>query len=285
VAKVGLDGAVASIYQLPANQRAATVIYASDGNYYAISLATTATSGSVIRVTPSGSATTLYSFPVGSFAGNFSVPLLQATDGNLYGATPTGGANATGTIYRLSLSGEYTLLYTFPKNEKSNPTWLIEGSDGNLYGAALGLSEYGQLFRITRSGAYTLLYAMNNPSASGSCACVLLQGSDGAIYGTAQGGGAYGAGAVFALDVGLPKPTPRAQHFSPASGVAGTRVLLWGYDLLSASVQFNGVAATTVSNSGSNYVLATVPPGATTGPITITTPGGTVTTKESFTVE
>jgi hypothetical protein len=90
---------------------------------------------------------------------------------------------------------------------------------------------------------------------------------------------------VFALDVGLPKPAPRAQHFSPASAAAGTRVLLWGSNLLSPSVQFNGIAATTVSNSGSNYILATVPTGATTGPITITTPGGTVTTKESFTVE
>ncbi|MGA2742018.1 MAG: choice-of-anchor tandem repeat GloVer-containing protein [Bryobacteraceae bacterium] len=285
VAKVGLNGSVTSIYQLPAEQSAATAAYANDGNYYAVSLTTTSTSGSIIRVTPSGVATTLYSFPVGSFSGNYPVPLLQASDSNLYGVTPTGGANGTGTIYKLTLGGEYTLLYTFPKNQTSNPNALIEGSDGNLYGATLGLFQYGELFRVTKSGTYTVLHAMSNPSASGSCHCTLVQGSDGTIYGTAQGGGAYGAGAVFALDVGLPKPAPRAQHFSPASAAAGTRVLLWGSNLLSPSVQFNGIAATTVSNSGSNYILATVPTGATTGPITITTPGGTVTTKESFTVE
>jgi uncharacterized repeat protein (TIGR03803 family) len=112
-----------------------------------------------------------------------------------------------------------------------------------------------------------------------------VQGSDGNIYGTAISGGPNNGGVIFALELGLPKPAPAAQRFSPGSGAVGTQVLLWGSNLLSASVQFNGIAATTVSNSGSNYVLATVPTGATTGPITITTPGGAVTTKESFTVE
>jgi hypothetical protein len=66
--------------------------------------------------------------------------------------------------------------------------------------------------------------------------------------------------------------------------VVGTKIRIWGYNLLSASVQFNGVASTAVTNSGPNYVYATVPEGATTGPITITTPGGTVATKANFTV-
>jgi uncharacterized repeat protein (TIGR03803 family) len=285
VATVTLSGTVTSIYQLPADQSAATAIYGSDGNYYVVSLATNATSGSVFRVTPSGSPTTLYSFPVGSFAGNFPVPLVQATDGNLYGVTPTGGANGTGTIYKLTPGGQYTLLYTFPNDKNSNPTALIEGSDGNLYGATLGLFGYGQLFRITKSGNYTLLFPMKDPSADGACRCGLVQGSDGLIYGVAQGGGASGAGAIFSLDVGLPQPAPRTQHFSPASGAVGTQVRLWGYNLLSASVQFNGVAATTVSSSGPNYVWATVLEGATTGPIMVTTPGGSVTTAASFAVE
>jgi uncharacterized repeat protein (TIGR03803 family) len=112
-----------------------------------------------------------------------------------------------------------------------------------------------------------------------------VQGSDGNIYGTAISGGPNNGGVIFALELGLPKPAPAAQRFSPGSGAVGTQVLLWGSNLLAASVQFNGIAATTVSNSGSNYILASVPTGAATGPITITTPGGTVTTKESFTVE
>jgi hypothetical protein len=85
--------------------------------------------------------------------------------------------------------------------------------------------------------------------------------------------------------MGLPKPAPQARSFSPASGAAGAKVRLWGYNLLEASVQFDGVAAAAVYNSGPNYVWATVPAGATTGAITITTPGGTSTTAASFTVK
>src|SRR5260370_39089567 len=69
------------------------------------------------------------------------------------------------------------------------------------------------------------------------------------------------------------------------TGPVGTKVLIWGSNLLSAAVSFNGVPATAVTNSDSNYATATVPTGATTGPITVTTPGGTYTTKASFTVE
>jgi uncharacterized repeat protein (TIGR03803 family) len=283
LANVSLTGSVTPIYQFPGGWRTLNAIYGSDGNYYGIS-----EGGYLFRLTPSGALTQLVTFPNGTFSTVDPAPLLQASDGNFYGTTPTGGANGTGTIYKLTLAGQYTLLYTFPNNQTSMPTALIEASDGNLYGATLGHipgGGYSELFRITRSGQYTTLLAMKNITAYGACYCTLVQGSDGNIYGTAVSGGPSNGGEVFALELGLPKPAPRAQHFSPAAGAVGAQVLLWGSNLLSASVQFNGVAATTVSNSGSNYVLATVPTGAATGPITITTPGGAVTTRESFTVE
>jgi uncharacterized repeat protein (TIGR03803 family) len=47
--------------------------------------------------------------------------------------TSYGGANSTGTIYKVTLSGQYTLLYTFPNDNNSFPSMLIEGSDGNLW--------------------------------------------------------------------------------------------------------------------------------------------------------
>ena len=115
--------------------------------------------------------------------------------------------------------------------------------------------------------------------------CSLVQGSDGIVYGSAVAGGIYGGGVYFALDAGKPKPAPRPQRFNPQSGAVGAKVLIWGSNLLSASVRFNGTAATVVSSSGSNYIWATVPPGATTGPVTVTTPGGTYTTKASFVVQ
>jgi hypothetical protein len=87
------------------------------------------------------------------------------------------------------------------------------------------------------------------------------------------------------VDAGLPVPEPRALRLSPESGAASTQVTIWGSNLLGASVEFNGVAATMVSNSGPNYVLATVPEGATSGPVTVTTPGGTSTPRANFKVK
>lgn len=286
LATCDLKGTVTPIYAFPSTELLANnAMYANDGNYYGISRVRLDGSGYVYRVTPSGALTKVLNFPSSTFNDLTSwVPVLQASDGNLYGATPGGGANGTGSVYKLTLGGQYILLYSFPSGPDYNPAALIEGSDGNLYGATLGAAGSSLLFRVTKSGQYTLLHTMNLYT-DGQCQCQLTQGSDGMIYGSAQVGGVTGGGTYFALDAGLPKPPPRARHFHPQSGPVGTRVLVWGYDLLSASVQVNGVNAATVSNSGPNYVWATVPAGATTGPITITTPGGSVTTKASFTVQ
>jgi uncharacterized repeat protein (TIGR03803 family) len=203
-------------------------------------------------MTPTGVLTRLADFPPDSFAplaGNGTVPFLQAGDGNFYGVTTARGAHRAGTAYRITPAGQYTLLYSFTNG---TPTALIVGGDGNLYGATEYSGRYGALFRLTSSGEYTLLHEMARDD--GACPCQLTQGSDGVIYGTAEFGGSGQGGTIFALDAGLPIPAPQLLRFNPKSGAVGTRVLLWGRDLLSATVQFNGVASATVSNSGPNYV-------------------------------
>jgi uncharacterized repeat protein (TIGR03803 family) len=281
--EASLDGTVTPIAQFPLTDRTENVIYADDGNYYGAALAMNAPTGYVFRSTPSGTLTTLYNFPTGTFSNYLPTPLLQADDGNLYGSTVTGGANGTGMIYKLTLAGEFTLLYSFGKGQyPQGPASLIEASDGNLYGVSQANSGAGVIFRVTKSGQYTALHDMGEPA--GLPPSWLIQGSDGILYGIAHAGGTTGEGTVFALDGGLSKPKPRARSVQPPSGPVGSEVHIWGYNLLSPSVSFNGVPAVTVSNSGSNYIVATVPEDATSGPITVTTPGGTSTTPTSFTV-
>ncbi|HEX2093274.1 MAG TPA: IPT/TIG domain-containing protein [Longimicrobiaceae bacterium] len=82
-----------------------------------------------------------------------------------------------------------------------------------------------------------------------------------------------------------PAPTPPAiQSFTPASGPVGTQVTISGSNLTGATaVRFGGVGAPfTVVSPGS--ITATVPPGAATGPISVTTPGGSALSPGSFTV-
>src|SRR5262249_46892146 len=78
--------------------------------------------------------------------------------------------------------------------------------------------------------------------------------------------------------------TPTITSFAPASGSAGAGVTINGTNFTGATaVSFGGKVATfTVSNSGT--VTTTVPAGATTGPITVTTLDGTATSAASFTV-
>jgi hypothetical protein len=282
------QGNVTPIYQfangdLPAN----TMAYATDGNFYGAASAYPGGNYSYIwRVTPAGAFTKLYNFPTNDF-GNLShfVGPVQASDGNLYGVTPYGGSEVGGSFYQMTLSGQYTLLYSFPnKGASAHPHGIIQASDGNFYAATLGVQGATQIIRLTPSGQFSVVHQMDLPR-DGGCQCVLTQGSDGIIYGVAIDYGPTGNGTFFALDLGLPKPAPQALQFTPASGRAGKKVRIWGYNLLSATVQFNGIAATEVHSSGPNYVWATVPASATTGPITVTTPGGASTTTSSFTVQ
>ena len=77
---------------------------------------------------------------------------------------------------------------------------------------------------------------------------------------------------------------PTITSFTPASGVVGTSVTTSGTNFTGATaVRFNGVSASFTVNSATT-IQATVPGGATSGPISVTTPGGTATSTSNFIV-
>ena len=79
--------------------------------------------------------------------------------------------------------------------------------------------------------------------------------------------------------------TPQFTSFNPPSGPAGTPVTITGIGLTQTSkVTFGGVKATTFQVNSDTQVTATVPTGALTGKIVVTTPGGTASSATSFTV-
>lgn len=78
-------------------------------------------------------------------------------------------------------------------------------------------------------------------------------------------------------------PPPVITGFSPESGPIGTQVVISGSDVDDATeVRFNGVVAEFSSFGGT--IAATVPAGATTGPITVVTSSGSAVSTAAFVV-
>jgi uncharacterized repeat protein (TIGR03803 family) len=142
-----------------------TLIQATDGNFYgttAFGGANEACEGSgcgtVFKITPSGTFTTLYSFCSESQCQDGAVPLgglMQAKDGNFYGTTEEGGIHAWGTVFKITPSGTVTTLHKFDSDDGALPfAGLIEGTDGNFYGTTYsGGYGFGTVFQVSASGA------------------------------------------------------------------------------------------------------------------------------------
>jgi uncharacterized protein (TIGR03437 family) len=177
------------------------LVQASDGNFYGTTGGGGAnSSGTVFKISPQGSLTTIYSFGVPPDGINPSVGLIQASDGNFYGTTSHGGASGIGTIFRITPTGTLTTLHSFYGADGSNPNVLIQATDGNLYGTTQngGANSYGTVFKITLGGALTTVYSFLSSTDGAYPYAGVIQGNDGNFYGTTpQGGpssGPYGVG-------------------------------------------------------------------------------------------
>jgi uncharacterized repeat protein (TIGR03803 family) len=180
---------------------------------------------------------------------------------------------------------------------------LVQATDGNLYGTAAGGGAFGQgcvndipgcgtIFAIGPDGGnLTVLHTFCPQAVLYQCAdgfdpvAGLFQDTDGNLYGTTlQGGGtphiAVGVGTIFSLSVGLgPFVEPQT-----TSGTVGATVKILGTNLIGAiSVTFNGTAAVFTVVSASE-ITTTVPAGATSGPVEVVTPGGTLSSNVVFQV-
>jgi uncharacterized repeat protein (TIGR03803 family) len=264
------------------------VVQDNDGNLYGTSFnGGSYNEGTVYKLTPANAFTLLHTF---TFDTDGAQPggLVQAANGILFGISSAGGAYGEGNVFKITTSGTLTTLHSFCAvsgcPDGSVPSFyssLILGSDGNFYGTTTtgGSANNGTIFKITPGGAFTSLHSFSGFDGAGPIGS-LMQATDGNFYGTTNAGGTGGYGTVFKLATGL---APFVKTV-PTVGHVGTHVIILGDNLSAAtSVTFDGTPATFTVVSGS-ALRATVPAGATTGAVKVTTPSGTLNSSVVFRV-
>jgi uncharacterized repeat protein (TIGR03803 family) len=133
---------------------------ASNGNFYGTTFAGGAkNNGTVFGITAGGKFTTLHSFCTWKNCLDGQDPaggLVQATNGNFYGTTTSGGANGHGTIFEIAPSGAMSILYNFCAQTNCSDgltpyAGLIQATNGIFYGTTVGggSDDVGTVFSLS----------------------------------------------------------------------------------------------------------------------------------------
>lgn len=260
----------------------AAPIQGTDGNFYGTTVEGGANNtGTIYQLTPGGTFTVLHEFaaitdPMSNTNADGAYPsslLLQASDGNLYGACPFGGSGGDGTIFKIPLGGgAFSVVHNFLQSESIQANALIEANDGNLYGATVGggTNFTGEVYQLTLGGAFSIIYNFTSVSSGtnsdgNGVPFPLLQGLDGNLYGAATAGGANMSGTIFSINAGLPRIPSQILGFNPSSvdacGPAFTLQVLGRHFESGSTVTWDGSPLTTTFVSTSEldaYVPASL---------------------------
>jgi hypothetical protein len=223
--------------------------------------------GTIFRLSAKGQVSDLYDFDVKT-GFRPEANLLQHTNGILYGDTYEGGTSipacgnsGCGVFYSVNAGlGPFVSLVTTSGEVGKTIEILGQGFKGTT-----GVSFNGVAAKFTVVSATSLTAAV--PAAATTGAVTVK-----------TPGGTLISNKVFRV-------TPVILSFTPTSGKVGTSVTIKGNSLTQTKVvTFGGVKATSFKVKSDTVVMATVPTGAKTGHIGITTAGGTVFSSAIFTV-
>lgn len=244
------------------------IIESADGRLYGTSAAGGASNlGQVFKFRPNGTEyQNLHEFSAEGGDGNLPWTLIRDADGALYGSTLSGGANNSGTIYKLETTGAYRVLHHFA-TETGWPLGLLAASDGFLYGSSYyshdifrlakdgtgyivltnllntpvgsmiegtdfllyGVTD-GSVFRLNPDGtSLEEIHSFTNISSEPVTPAGVIEGSDGKLYGTSRHGGASDQGMVFKMN------KDGSQYQVLYSFVAPSGNIVWPNPLFEAS--------------------------------------------------
>ena len=300
------------------------LVQGTDGDFYGTTTGGgDSGSGVVFKITATGKLTVLHNMNGTSDGAQPYGGLAQASDGNFYGTNTYGGnsncSGGCGTFFRITSKGAYSVLYHFDGTTGATPQITPfqhtagvvygdtnAGGTGNVnpcspgqcgvfYGWNANLRAFVSLLPYSGKVGKTVEFlgqGFKGTSAVsfGGTAAKFQIVTDTYLTATVPAGALTGSATVktssgtFASNRVF-RVTPQILSFNPTSGTVGTSVTITGVSLKQTTkVAFGGVVATTFTVNSDKQVTATVPTGAQTGHITITTPGGVAVSKGIFTV-
>jgi gliding motility-associated-like protein len=240
--------------------------------------------GTVFKIdTNGGSYQVLYDFNQSD--GGYPEGSLYSDGTYLYGMTSQGGDNNDGVIFRIKKDASgFEVVFNFDSSTGGDPAGALISDGTYLYGTTQygGLPGQGTIFKIKPDGSgYETMTEFND----GSDPLGTLYSDGTSLYGSTYNGGKNHLGILFKRSLA---PAASITSFSPAAGASGTYIRITGIDFDAVSfsnnvVKFNGVTAKVVDGDVNNLV-AIVPVGATSGPMSVTAGGVTYTTVDNFTV-
>ncbi len=289
------------------------LVEGTDGNLYGTTTAGGATNAGVIyRITPTGTYTVLVTFDgVHTLNGyQANAGLIAGADGLLYGATVWGGEFGYGVIFSMTTDGAYTVLYSFsaPSGDGAYAT-PMQHTSGSIFGTTTrgGVGGMGVVYGFT-DGLASFAQLTSNTGPVGKTVGIIGRGFSGAA--SVQFNGTFASFHVLSntyLTAVVPsgetgfvrvdtasgnlvsgkvfRVTPQITSFTPTSGGVGTAVTLTGAGLIqSTAITVGGVRVNAFTVSSDTTVTFSVPTGAKSGKIVLTTPGGKATGSVAFTV-
>ncbi len=290
-------------------------VQAADGNFYGITfMGGTTNDGVIYKVTTAGKLTVLHNLKSATDGSQSQAGLTLATDGNLYGTAYTGGPTGYGTIFKVTTAGVFTVLHSFDGSTDiygdfpgSNLTQHTNGlfygdtylgpgnGTGVFYSLNVGLAPFAKLAAASGvQGATIGIFGQGFLSATsvtfGGVATTFTKAGDNYLTAKVPVGAPTGSVVVVMPKGNLTSSqifsvTPTVASFTPTSGKVGTVVTITGTGLAQTTkVTFHSAKDATFTVKSDRQITATVPTGATTGTIIVTTKGGTATSKTSFTV-
>jgi uncharacterized repeat protein (TIGR03803 family) len=162
--------------------------------------------GTVFKLNGKGVEKVLHEFGGGSDGSSPEAGLVRDSQGNLYGTTAGGGTGGTGTVFKISNAGQYSVLYSFAGgNDGAVPQAPLFYLSGELYGTTAqgGAKQLGTAFQVNATtGGETWSYSFAGDPDGANPHAGLIAGTSGNLYGTTSSGGASNAGTVFQITTG-----------------------------------------------------------------------------------